>query len=232
MKLESLSLDDPVWFSMVHFQETNNMSQHINVSLPLLGLAGISTGTEWLFAIVTLSLGILPFILESTYGPVVFVYFYYPMLVLVLLFKRFLFWRKFGAIKRKLCTISAEKIELNALISPQLSDNKIISRQEIDKITVSYLINYDHNTRKTRNSTCNISIKLHDNTNYELDGYRIGLVNVLYLLRFFNYPLRFVKLTTADVMGVLGPLVLKLAPLLANIPAFGKGIFAFNSVFY
>jgi len=226
-----ISLDDPVWFSMVHFKELKKLTHQSKVTLPLLGLAGISTGIEWLFAIITLILGVLPFILESTYGAAVFVFFYYPMIVFILLLKRFLFWQKFGKSKRKLMVMSAEKIVVNALVSEQLSETKVITRQEIDIIKVSYLINHDHSTRKTRNSICQVTIKLKDNTEYELDGYRIGLVNVLYLFKFFNYPLRFIKLSAGDVMGVLGPLILKLAPLLANIPAFGKGIFAFGSVF-
>ncbi|MEM0515253.1 hypothetical protein WCN91_07390 [Pseudoalteromonas sp. YIC-827] len=231
MKLE---LTDPVWFSYVHFKGQKGLSPHSVIKLPLLRLlATLSPKKEWLFALMVLALAPLPFILEPHFGPRGFVFIYFPALVGVLMLKRIVFWRTFGADKKKLLTLSAEQIEISPLACAQLSEKAVLSRQQIAKVKVCYTLTHDHDVGSSgaRASVNQITLVLENQSEYKLDGYRLGLANVLYLLVYFDYPLEFSKQSIAQVPGHLWPLTLRLLPICANVPALGQALFALKSVF-
>ncbi|WP_105189657.1 hypothetical protein [Pseudoalteromonas sp. T1lg48] len=231
MKLE---LTDPVWFSYVHFKGQKQLSPHSVIKLPLLRLlATLSNKMEWLFSLLVLALALLPFILEPFFGPAAFVFIYFPVLVGVLMLKRIFFWRMFGADKKKLMVLSAEQIEVSPLVCAQLSETAVLSRQDIARVKVYHTFTHDQDVGSSgaRASVNQIILVRKDHTEYKLDGYRIGLANVLYLLVYFDYPLEFIKQSIAHVPGHLWPLALRLIPICANVPALGQTLFALKSAF-
>ncbi|WP_252094648.1 hypothetical protein [Pseudoalteromonas sp. SCSIO 43201] len=220
-----LSLTDKVWFKYVSLKNKNELTDKSQVSLNSIAALGMLSGrAEFLFALLVFALAITASVVDGAYPR----YIAFPACLfafLIIFFtKRVMLYKKFGFGSQWVMDVSKEQLTISPqAIKGRASGTQKIARENISEVVFHYLLLKDKKSGKLKTTAnlCFAEILLKDGTKVELNGTRIGLFDLLYLMVFFDYPLVY-RNTSAGGSSDIAIILLRLLSLSAIAASLAK----------
>lgn len=217
-----LNLSDRVWFRYSTFYKKPVLQADSNPKLKSLpGLAVLSGGAEFLFFFMTIAIAVMSLVLQETMQPIPAFVTCVSCYLCVFVIKRIVIYNKFGFGRKWVMSISKDSLEIDRrAIEGKASKVLQIAKGDIQEVIFNYTFHgrggHIVNEKKANLHACEIHQKSGDVVT--LDSMRVGLFDVLYLLKLHEYPLLF-RSTTSGGTGNIVILIMRLISLSAIISA-------------
>ncbi|QLE10066.1 hypothetical protein HYD28_14485 [Pseudoalteromonas shioyasakiensis] len=217
-----LNLSDRVWFRFSTFYKKPVLQADSNTKLMSIpGLAVLSGGAEFLFFFMTIAIAVMSLVLQEMMQPISAFVTSVSCYLCVFFTKRIMIYNKFGFGRKWVMSISKDSLEIDRqAVKGKASKILHITKDDIKEIVFNYTF-HGRSGRIVDDKTANLhACEIHqkDGKVVTLDNMRVGLFDVLYLLKFYQYPL-FFKGTTAGGAGNIVILIMRLISLSAIISA-------------
>ena len=216
-----LDLNDKKWFRYAAFKGKSSLTEESITDLePLSGLAMLSGWTEVFFALMVSAISLSSFYLEDVVKPWLAFLICLTSFLLVFITKRVMTYKKYGFGSKWAMSISKDELKVDKLTFKKHQNRPItIAKNEIAEVLFHYTMDLKRKRKfgepRVRLPTLQVcEIYLKNGDTHEIDGMRVGLFNVLYLMVFHGYPLSF-KGTFAGGAGYALILLLRMFALSA-----------------
>jgi len=192
-----IDLDDKTWFRYAAFDGKSSLRESSVTKLDSLpALALLSGGAETCFAFLMFAIWIFSYYLQANVAPLLAFMIVFGSALFVFIAKRIAIYRKYGFGSQWVMTVSKEKLEVAKLAQKNKKAKALtINKCDISEIVFNYTMDkkYKHKVgggvvkNSARVHACEIHLK--NGELIDIDGMRVGLFNLLYLLVFHEYPL-------------------------------------------
>lgn len=216
----NLELSDKRWFKRVNFDGRHQLSNDGSFQIrPLLGVQTLSSLAEFVFAMLVCALALFSLFLAENYLPFNALVITLSLFLFIFLIKRCALIRKFGFAVKNTAEISNNQIVIKKGAMKNRQDVFVMfGKDDIQEIVVNYTIK---GQGKKADKAQIHQLKLIQNNGDEvaLDGQRVCFYNILYLLVYFKYPVKYVNMAV-DAAGTMTSIFLRLI----SLGALGIGI--------
>ncbi|MCL1130938.1 hypothetical protein L2748_14645 [Shewanella sairae] len=197
---EKLTVDDATWFGSTYFKGIKQLNAASNITLKIISFFyPLRARTQLVLSAGLLLMGLLPFVTPSAISlypkfpeiPLIIVIINVCLVPGSLLLRYFLIKRQYKIEAPLLCHISTTTVSLpvNSLVN-EPDGQLVLSKDDIKQIEAIY--NVQTNSGNAIRTVYQVNIQLVSGKVLNLDVFHYPLKNILYLLVYFNYP---VKLT-------------------------------------
>ncbi|WOC27231.1 hypothetical protein LY624_04915 [Pseudoalteromonas sp. N1230-9] len=216
-----LDLNDKNWFRYAAFKGKSSLTEDSITELETLpGLAVLSGRAEVLFAFMVFAISLSAFYLKDAVLPWLAFLICLGSFLAVFITKRIMTYKKYGFGFKWAMSISKNELKIDKLTFKKHTNRTVtIARDDIAEVIFNYTMDLKHrrkfgeaHRRLPSLHVCEIHLKNGDTL--EIDGMRVGLFNVLYLMVFHDYPLSF-RGTLAGGAGNVSILLLRMCALSA-----------------
>lgn len=212
-----LDLTDKDWFRYASFQGKSSLQADSVTRLQSLpALAVLSGWAEVFFALLVMAIALSSLYLVERYPRGIAFLICLGSFLTVFIIKRLVTIKKYGFGSKKVMTISQNHIEIEELAKKvKKGGSELVNKNDISEVVFNYTYIRKNKHRvggvanKTRTVLHTCDIHLNDGKTISLDAMRVGLFNVLYLLVFHQYPLKF-RNTSAGGIGTMSIILLRL----------------------
>ncbi|MCF2846695.1 hypothetical protein NH514_05915 [Pseudoalteromonas sp. ACER1] len=216
-----LDLNDKKWFRYAAFKGKSSLTEDSLTELESLpGLATLSGWAEVIFALMVCAISLSSFYLVDAVKPWLAFLICLTSFLLVFITKRIMTYKKYGFGSKWAMSISKDELKVDKLTFKKHQNRPItIAKNEIAEVLFHYTMDLKRKRKfgepRIRLPTLHVcEIHLKNGDTHEIDGMRVGLFNVLYLMVFHGYPLSF-KGTFAGGAGNVLILLLRMFALSA-----------------
>ena len=193
-----LDLNDKKWFRYAAFKGKSSLTEDSLTELESLpGLATLSGWAEVIFALMVCAISLSSFYLVDAVKPWLAFLICLTSFLLVFTTKRIMTYKKYGFGSKWAMSISKDELKVDKLTFKKHQNRPItIAKNEIAEVLFHYTMDLKRKRKfgepRIRLPTLHVcEIHLKSGDTHEIDGMRVGLFNVLYLMVFHGYPLSF-----------------------------------------
>lgn len=195
----SLTLDDRHWFKDVYFKGKQNLNINSDITLRIITLFyPLGAAKQGLLSLGLLLCGALPFITPSAIAnypdfpdvPLAVVIFNVLVIPAHLLLRRYLIKGQYGLADSQYLKVNQRRIALSSLIRDGALPQ--VGHQEVDKYNISE-ISVEYGAKRRRYHVHAIQIRLTTGETITLKNVYYPLKHLLYLMVYFDYPIKFVN---------------------------------------
>ena len=212
-----LDLTDKDWFRYASFQGKSSLQADSVTRLQSLpALAVLSGWAEVFFALLVMAIALSSLYLVEHYPRGIAFLICLGSFLTVFIIKRLVTIKNYGFGSKKVMTISQNHIKIEELAKKvKKGGSELVNKSDISEVVFNYTYIRKNKHRvggvanKTRAVLHTCDIHLNDGKTISLDSMRVGLFNVLYLLVFHQYPLKF-RNTSAGGIGTMSIILLRL----------------------